>query len=383
MITPYGSSRLVDAHLVPADEGVLQKLERAGAVTVVCDDDAVLECSRIADGSLTPVNGFFDAAQTDAVVTESRLPDGVYFPLPILLQAPGATVTGGREDVLLRTTPGRAFGFLAGATFFRYDLSKLCQAMFGVNDARHPGVARLMNGGDVFVGGTLRMRAQPNELSEHCLSPARARAEIARRGWTTCVGFQTRNVPHLAHEHLQRIALETHDGVLIHPVIGWKKRGDYRPEVVMAAYRYMVDGVYPAPRVLLSGLQIQMRYAGPKEAALHAIIRQNFGCTHFIVGRDHAGVGGFYGTYDAHRIFDTVQQHLDVRIMRLKGPFHCARCRGIVTENTCGHDASERREVSGSIIREMLLLGRYPPAEFIRPEVVDVIRKFDPIFVDD
>jgi sulfate adenylyltransferase len=382
VIRPYGAARLVDRYLPESAADDLVRLERAGATAVTCDAEAVLECSRIADGSLTPLEGFLDAEETDAVVRRGTLRDGRYFPLPILLQAPGLDPARASREILLRTDAGRAFGYLTGASAFRYDLERLCRATFGVWDPKHPGVLRLQQGGDVFVGGALRMLPQADPLGAWCLSPAATRAELERRGWRTCAGFQTRNVPHLAHEYLQRIALETTDGLLIHPVVGWKKADDYRPEVVLGAYRYLVEEVYPAGKVLLSGLQIQMRYAGPKEAVLHAIIRQNFGCTHFIVGRDHAGVGGFYGKYDAHRIFDTVGEHLDVRIMRLMGPFYCDRCRSIVTENTCGHDGPARREVSGSLIREMILQGRYPPEEFIRRGVVDVIKRFDEIFID-
>lgn len=381
MIRPYGSDTLVDCHASPRERETIARLQREGGLAVECDDDAVLECGRIADGSLTPVDGFFDEAETEAIVARGELTNGRYFPLPILLPAPGIDPGARHREVLLRTRGGEAFGYLADASVFRFDLERLCRAMFGVCDTKHPGVARLLKGGDVFVGGTLRMVPQADALTAHCLSPARVRAEIRRRGWRTCVGFQTRNIPHRAHEYLQRIALETNDGLLIHPIIGWKKADDYRPEVVIAAYRYLVEEVYPPSKVLLSGLQLQMRYAGPKEAVLHAIIRQNFGCTRFIVGRDHAGVGGFYGRYDAHEIFDRVEQHLDIRIMRLKGPFFCRRCRGVVTENTCRHGEADRREISGSLIREMLALGEYPPEELIRKDVVDVIRRHDEIFI--
>jgi sulfate adenylyltransferase len=382
VIVPYGAKALVERHLQAGEAETLTRMDRAGVRSITCDADTVLECARIADGSLTPVEGFFDRDETDSVVRGNRLASGAYFPLPILLAAPGFDPAGGRQDLLLRTAEGTPFGILEKASIFTYDLDLLCQAMFGVRDVRHPGVARMMNGGNVFAGGALRILPQANDLSRYCLSPADTRREIAQRGWQSCIGFQTRNVPHLAHEHLQRVALETHDGLLIHPVVGWKKADDYRPEVVLDTYRFMAEKMYPARKVLLSGLQIQMRYAGPKEAVMHAIIRQNFGCTHFIVGRDHAGVGGYYGRYDAHRIFDTVQAHLDISVVRLKGPFYCDSCRGIVTEDTCGHPEAQHREVSGTIIRSMLLKGEYPPAEFIRREIVDVIRRHEKIFID-
>lgn len=382
MIKPYGATALVDRHLQPREAAILERMDRSGARSITCDADTVLECARIADGSLTPVEGFFDQDQTDSVLQGNRLASGVYFPLPILLPAPGFDPSTAKQDVLLRTSAGVPFGILEGATFFAYDLAVLCKAMFGLDDTRHPGVARVVGGGNVFAGGALRILPQPDDLSRYCLSPLDARLEIARRGWQSCVGFQTRNVPHLAHEYLQRVVLETHDGLLLHPVIGWKKSDDYRPDVVMGAYRYMVEQIYPARKVLLSGLQIQMRYAGPKEAVMHAIIRQNFGCTHFIVSRDHAGVGGYYGRYDAHRIFDSVQAHLDIAVVRLKGPLYCDRCRAIVTENTCGHSQEFQREVSGTLIRNMLIRGEYPPEEFIRKEIVDVIRTHEKIFID-
>jgi len=382
MITPYRASTLVDRLLGKSVVAAISALERAGAPAITCDADTVLECGRIADGSLTPVDRFFGKEETTSVIEEQRLLDQSFFPLPILLPARGIAPGTAAQDVLLRTGEGKAFGYLAKASFYPYDLERLCRGMFGVYDLKHPGVARVVAGGNLFAGGQLFMLGQENDLSRYCLSPRQAREEIGRRAWKTCVGFQTRNVPHLAHEHLQRIALETHDGLLIHPIIGWKKSDDYRPDVVMHAYEYLTTQVYPRAKVLLSGLQMQMRYAGPKEAVIHAIVRQNYGCSHFIVGRDHAGVGGFYGRYEAQSYADRVQEHLPIRILKLKGPFYCAQCGGVVTENTCGHPQAEHQEVSGSLIREMLIGGKRPPSEFIRADVVDVVRSHDKIFID-
>lgn len=382
MISPHGLKKLENRFLNNTTQQELNKLAQ-GSLSIQCDDDNVLECERIADGSLTPLKGFMSSDEIDSVIEYNRLISGTFFPLPVFLQVDENYKDIDSQTVFLKDKNNNVFGFVENGDFFEYDLQRLCQFMFGTCSYRHPGVERVLNNRNVFLGGDLKIIPQINDLSDYCMTPKQTRKKIEESGWETCVGFQTRNVPHLAHEHLQRIALEVHDGLLLHPVIGWKKSDDYVPKVVMEAYKHMANNIYPAGKIILSGLQIQMRYAGPKEAVMHAIIRQNFGCTHFIVGRDHAGVGGFYDKYDAHKIFDSVGECLEIEILKLKGPVYCNKCGGIVTENTCGHNASQHEEVSGTLIRDMIIQGKYPPEKFIRKEIVDVVRTFDEIFVSD
>ena len=387
MIKPHGGGRLVSRYMTR--EELEQTIHSAaGMPSLTLDDFMLTECQRIADGSFTPVEGFCTKAEMDAIVKESKLLSGVLFPIPLFLQIPqslygdGQTHGGALPDVLLKDEAGNAIGIIEKPTCFAYDLGVLSRFIFGTANQQHPGVAKLFSKGNLFIGGKVKVRKITDGLSAYCLSPAETRAAIAERKWGTCVGFQTRNVPHLAHEYLQKTVMELFDGLLIHPVIGWKKKEDYTPEVVMDVYRYLTENVYPQGKALLSGLQIQMRYAGPKEAVLHAIIRQNYGCTHFIVGRDHAGVGGYYGRYEAHELVEKMQDKLAIQILRMRGPQYCDKCESIVTDNVCAHDESSRREVSGTIIRERILAGQYPPKEFIRQEIAERIMRHEKIFLD-
>ena len=199
-------------------------------------------------------------------------------------------------------------------------------------------------------------------------TPQQTREKFEKLGWKTIVGFQTRNVPHRAHEFLQKAALELTDGILLHPLIGWKKKGDYKPESIMKGYSTLIKHYYPENRAFLSALTTQMRYAGPREAVFHAIIRKNHGCTHFIVGRDHAGVGGYYKTYEAQEIFDDIPD-LGIEIIKMKGPYFCKHCDHIATEKTCPHGEGMKIEISGTLIRQMLSEGKIPPKELMREEV--------------
>jgi sulfate adenylyltransferase len=381
MIKPYGHKHLVDRYLNENDKDLLGKLSEKDILSLTCSPDLIVECERIADGSLTPVDGFFTKEEIDSVVSRSRLLNDVYFPIPIVLQVPDSFNGLKGEDVVLTSPEGGKIGFISEAIAFKYDLDKLCKSIFGFVDKSHPGVKKIFSRGNTFLSGKVNMINTRNVLSKYCLSPTRSREEINSRAWKTCVGFQTRNVPHMAHEYLQRVALEVFDGLLIQPIIGWKKEGDYNPHVVVDTYSYLINHFYPTDKVLLSGLQFPMYYAGPKEAVLHAIMRQNYGCTHFIVGRDHAGVGKFYGKYDAHKLTEQAQGFLDISVLRLKGPYYCKKCSGIVTENTCKHDENDHVEISGTIIRDAILSGQYPPSNMIRKEIVDVINKFDEIFI--
>jgi sulfate adenylyltransferase len=223
------------------------------------------------------------------------------------------------------------------------------------------------------------------DLSAHELTPAQTRAIFAERGWRTVVGFQTRNVPHRAHEYLLRIGLEIADGLFIQPLLGHKKAGDYTPEAIIAGYRALIGGYLSEDRLVLGILSTAMRYAGPREAVFHAIIRRNYGCTHFIVGRDHAGVDDYYGKYDAHGLIESVEDELGITVLRLCGPFHCRICDGIVTEKTCPHRRTAPEavtEISGTEMRAILVGGRAPDPHLMRPEVVAALKGV-PLFIEE
>jgi sulfate adenylyltransferase len=352
---------------------------------IVLDHQQFLEFEKIAVGAFRPLAGFMNQAQFDGVVRDMRLPGGAPFTLPVLLPLPRDTAWSvrGRPSVPL-VYRGEEVGSLQPEDVFRVDLRAAAPALFGTADARHPGAAWFQAQPEWCVGGPVAIRpGVAKRLSGDTHTPAETRALWQDRAWTRIAGFQTRNVPHRAHEYLIRCALELTDGVMVQPLVGRKQAGDYTPAAILAGYRELIGAFLPADRVVLSVLSTWMRYAGPREAILHAIIRRNYGCSHFIVGRDHAGVGGYYGRYDAHALARRFEGELGIEIMRFHGPFHCGQCGGIATERSCAHvhgDPASVQEISGTMIRAMLRREVVPQPEFIRPEVVAAIQAVSPLF---
>lgn len=372
---PHGGA-LIDRHL-PPDMAPLF-LERARTLPRLrLDRNQVLDLEKIADGTFSPLTGFMGSAETQAVMDRIRLPSGLPWSIPILLTVtpPEAASVEPGSTAVLENGSGRIAGLIEVAEIFPWEKTELATKVYGTTDRRHPGVDQLFRRGDLAVAGDVRLleRSESPIPPRFDLSPAEVRRRIAEKGWRRIVGFQTRNLGHRAHEHLQKTALEFADGLLIHPLIGWKKPGDMLPDVILEGYEVLIERYYRPGRVLLAGLTTAMRYAGPREAVFHAIIRKNFGCTHFIVGRDHAGVGGFYGKYDAHRIFDDLIPDLGITPFRLHGPFYCRACAQCTTEHVCPHGEEERIEISGTDVRAMLARGERPPAEFMRPEISDFL----------
>jgi len=344
-----------------------------------------LELQNIALGAFAPLTGFMTVDQFDSVVETMRLPEGELFPLPVVLDLSLEQVGNVRgADTLILVFEGIEVGQLAAESLFACNKDTVAKKVFGTHDTSHPGVAHFFGMGDWFVGGPVQLKQRlPFEFSDYEMTPEQTRAHFAQQGWQTVVGFQTRNVPHRAHEYLLRLALELGDGLFVQPLVGRKKRGDYTPLAILTAYRALIDGFLPTERVLLGVLTTSMRYAGPREALLHAIIRRNYGCTHFIVGRDHAGVGAYYGKYEAHELVRRFAGELGVQVLCLAGPFYCERCDGIATERTCPHVESMphlTREISGTYMRTILANGGQCPPELMRPEIVDSIRGV-PIFI--
>jgi sulfate adenylyltransferase len=364
LISPHGGT-LVDRTGPRPDD-----LERLDVVTLASRELSDLDM--LASGALSPLEGFMGRDDYVRVVEEMRLSNALPWALPVCLAVDEAP----RGDrVALADQNGRPVAVLEVEETFPYDKEREAEQCFRTTDAAHPGVARLYDQQPLYLAGrvTVFEPAEP-PFPQLALDPAEARAEFARRGWRRVVGFQTRNPIHRAHEYLTKTALETVDGLLIHPLVGDTKSDDVPAATRVECYRVLVDNYYPQDRVVVSAFPAAMRYAGPREAIWHAICRKNYGCSHFIVGRDHAGVGDYYGSYDAQQIFDELEPHeLDIEPMFFEHAAYCKVCAAMVSPKTCPHGGDDHVFLSGTKVREMLGRGELPPVEFSRPEVAQVL----------
>jgi sulfate adenylyltransferase len=348
--------------------------------SIILDRDQYLELEKIGLGAFAPLTGFMDEREFRAVVEDMRLPSGDVFSLPVVLDITEECAAEIRDcssvDLLFE---GELVGRLAPSDFYSCDRKHVAQRIFGTDDPKHPGVSHFYGLQPVFIGGKVELLKRATfDISAYELTPSETKAIFAELGWDRIVGFQTRNVPHRAHEYLLRIALEHADGLFVQPLVGRKRTGDYAPEAIMRGYRALLGNYLPPKRVVLGVLSTVMRYAGPREAVFHAIIRRNYGCTHFIVGRDHAGVGDWYGLYDAHDLTRRFDGDLGIHVMRLKGPYHCRKCDGIATENTCVHSGTDDAEqISGTYMRQILSSGKFPDPHLMRQEVVEALTGVD------
>jgi ATP sulfurylase/adenylyl-sulfate kinase len=327
----------------------------------------------LASGGLAPLDSFMDAADYEAVVTTGRLASGHPFTIPIVLRAATAPIA----DRLALFVGDRPVGIIDVTNAYRTDHEAEARSVYGTDDDAHPGVRVLKESGSwAIAGGVVALAKAASGFPEYDLTPAQVRAVKNDRGWKTMVGFQTRNPVHRAHEYLQKVALETIDGLLLHPLVGETKSDDIPASVRMSCYEELLRGYFPPERVVLATNPAWMRYAGPKEAVFHAIVRRNYGCTHFIVGRDHAGVGNYYDTYAAHRIFDEYTPgELGIEILRFEHTFYCSDCGGMASLRTCPHPATSHRTLSGTAVRKLLDEGKELPPEFTRPEVAKVLQE--------
>ena len=326
----------------------------------------------LASGALSPLEGFMGRDDYERVLEDMRLAKGIPWALPVCL-AVDHEPKG--DEVALTDEAGKSFAALEVDETYEYDKEREARHAFRTTDEAHPGVARLYAQKPIYLAGkvTVFERAQP-AFPELALDPADTRAAFAERGWKRVVGFQTRNPIHRAHEYLTKGALETVDGLLIHPLVGDTKSDDVPAKTRVECYRVLLENYYPQGRVVLSSFPAAMRYAGPREAIWHAICRKNYGCSHFIVGRDHAGVGDYYGTYDAQLIFDEFEPHeLDIEPMFFEHAFWCKVCGQMATPKTCPHGGDDHVFLSGTKVRELLADGELPPVEFSRPEVAEVL----------
>jgi len=349
--------------------------------------DQYLEAEKIDNEALHPLSGFMGETEFKSVVSEMRLTNGEVFSLPVTLDVDEEVMSKIRKSSEVDLCfAGKRVGTIEIGSIFTCEKPVIAKQLFGTDSTQHPGVARFYRMNDWFVGGLTKIMIPPTQGDKWKeLTPAETKSHFRENMWKSIVGFQTRNIPHKAHEYLQRVNLEVSDGLFIQPLIGARKKGDFSPEAVMLSYQYLIENHYPKGRVLLSPVRIPMRYAGPREAIFHAIIRRNFGCTHFIIGRDHAGVGDFYGKYEAQDLVRKVESELGIAIRYMNGPCYCDICREIVTEKTCCHldtDPSAINEISGTWMRQALLNGITVDDHLVRNGVVNSLRGIK-IFLDE
>jgi len=375
-IAPHGGA-LIDL-LVTGAEAQERRTQAATLPVVTLDSRTLSDLELLAVGGYSPLDGFMTQADYKAVVDSMHLASGLPWSMPITLaiSADEASSINEGSDVALAEEAGEILAVLTVQEKFGYDKALEARNVYRTEDEAHPGVAAMYSQGDTLLGGPVKVLAVPghDDFPTYRLTPAQTRSAFAERGWSTVVGFQTRNPVHRAHEYIQKCAMEIVDGLLLHPLVGDTKSDDIPADVRMKCYEVLIENYYPLDRVLLSVNPAAMRYAGPREAIFHALVRKNYGCSHFIVGRDHAGVGNYYGTFDAQLIFNEFDpQALGIVPLMFEHSFYCKKCDELASVKTCPHTPEDRVSLSGTQVRDMLTGGIAPPPEFSRPEVAKVL----------
>jgi sulfate adenylyltransferase len=375
LIRPHGGT-LVNREVTGDErEKLVQAAKEMPALRLTAREISDLEM--IATGAYSPLEGFLDRSDYNSVCASMRLTNGVVWPIPITLSITNeqANTYDSFEDLALYQAD-HLLGILHSPDKYRYDKVREAELVYRTTDDAHPGVRALYKQGDWLLGGriTLLNRSRDLTFPQYRHSPAQTRSLFLERGWRRVVAFQTRNPVHRAHEYIQKCALEIADGLLLHPLVGETKSDDIPAVVRIQSYETILKHYYPSSRTILALLPAAMRYAGPREAVFHALIRKNYGCSHFIVGRDHAGVGNYYGSYDAHHIFDEFgEEELGLTPLFFDHTFYCRSCAAMASSKTCPHDPTAHVTLSGTRVRELLNAGELPPIEFSRPEVAQML----------
>jgi sulfate adenylyltransferase len=361
-----------------------KNMEDDDMLTVPVSNELRNDIENIADGIFSPLDGFVGEQDFESIVKTGRLKNGLAWTVPIILDVDDQKARKMKDagQVALATPDNEKFAILHVEEIYSFDKITCAKSIYQTDDIKHPGVEKMLNMKDRLVGGKVDVlkRIGQAPLRKYRMTPVQTREEISRNGWKSVVGFQTRNVPHVAHEMLQKAALNLYDGLFVNPLIGKKKHGDFKDEVILSTYVALIDNYYPKDRMMFVTLHTDMQYAGPKEAIHHAIMRKNFGCSHFIVGRDHAGVGNYYHPFAAHEIF---KEYRDLEIEPLFFPafYYCKRCLTYSNERNCPHEPEFREELSGTKMRNMVSLGEMPAEHLMRPEVAKIIISFPEPFV--
>jgi len=381
MIRPHGD---VLVERVASEEKRSRIQRNAGKYRrIPVDREKIQDITNIAHGVYSPLTGFMGEADFRSVLMEGRLNNRIAWTIPIVLDVTEseAEKMGEGEEIVLADRENRPIALFHLQETFGYSQDEYASHVFGTTDTTHPGVEKTYKMGEILLGGDIELLSEPDfPYEKYTLRPKETRVLFEEKGWRDVVGFQTRNVPHVGHEYIQKTALAFTDGLFVNPVVGKKKKGDFRDDVILEAYEQLLEHYYLKERAVLVFLHMEMRYAGPREAIFHAIIRKNYGCTHFIVGRDHAGVGSFYPPFAAHDIFENYPD-LIIAPLFFESFFYCRKCGSVANLKTCPHDSQHRINFSGTKIRELLRNGEVPPAELMRPEVAQVVLRHPTPFV--
>ena len=379
-LSPHGG-RLVQVRAIESSNEKTKELSENTKIRV--SEESRVQMFNISTGVLSPLTGFMGKADYENVIENMRLADDTPWTIPVLLHVPDDFAAGTSDEITLVDESNKPLGILEFEELYSFSKKEYAKKVFGTEDEGHPGVAKAYASSDRVVSGKLKsvVRLDTGVFGNYTLSPKETRVLFNEKGWKDIIAFQTRNAPHIGHEYVQKTGLAFADGIFINPVLGKKKSGDFTDEVILETYQALVKNYYPKNSVVLSVLHYEMQYAGPKEAIMHAIMRKNFGCTHIAIGRDHAGVGNYYGPYAAHEIFKEFPD-LGIQAVFFREFFYCNKCAGIANEKICPHSESDRLTFSGTKLRKMFQAGETPPREFMRPEVSLVILKSKAPFVE-